>query len=560
MKKRQTRRQRILEVDFASNHTEKNIAEPNQRLRFPQNLTSIAIAIASGVMIGLAWRDEALGWMGVLGFGIFLAAHHSSKQRILTRGLEGWLTGTVAFAIACAWLPHTASYLAQTNGWVGLGISVLLWAFMGSQYACFAMIWGVTQGFSKCSWVAAPAIWVSLERIYPGLFPNSTACLLTGSDSLTQFAELGGVYLVAMLTIAMAGFASWTILLMIRLMQSQAIAGRGIAGWAVSGLVLLSINGWGAARFEQIKSNFAKTENVKSLRLGLVQADTQFNVSHARLIETSRTIKDVDLIIWPEASLGNYSTRLVDFRDSKTVFDNSRGDDSRYQPFPNPNAVLLAGGDTWTVESDDKNPATCYVSALLIDQQEQLIGQRYKVELMPFGEQIPLRSIVPFVQKWLGGERFISPGDSNEPIGSVNGVSIAAVLCCEDMHSELIRNLVNKHADVLVTIGNGMVFQSATALEQHFRIAKFRAIENRIPFVRCMSNGVSGLISPSGEMIYELPKCKDAAAIVTVNIAPRQQTFYSTHGNLLVNMLTVALLVAMCIGFQPGRHREAQLS
>ncbi len=499
-------------------------------------------AALSGGLIGLAWRYESLGWMGVVGLGVFLATQICSQRRLLTRCFESWLTGFVAFAIACAWLPFTTSYLAQTNAWVGFGIAILFWLYLGSQYACFVLVMGGLERISKTAFVAAPVVWVSLERVYPGLFPSSAACLLTGCNALAQIAEFGGVHLVSLFTVTLAGFAGWTGTMLVRMLRRPTVNKKLIAKWGVCFALLLLVNGWGAMRVRQINRELVESVPANSLRVGLVQVDTQFNVSHARLLEASRAMDaKVDLIVWPEASLGDYSSSLRDFRDQNTVFEGSRGDDTRYQPFPNPNAVLLAGGDSWTEVSGTLNSVN-NVSAFLIDTNEQLIGRRHKVKLMPFGERIPLRDLFPVLQKWIGGERIISQGVSNRPIGVVAGVSIGALLCCEDMHPELVRSLVNDGAEVLVTLGNGMVFQSETALQQHFRIAKFRAIENRIPFIRCTSSGVSGVWSASGDVIYQLPTGIDAAAVVTLKVNPRHQTCYSKYGNLLPNLLMIGLL------------------
>ena len=174
---------------------------------------------------------------------------------------------------------------------------------------------------------------------------------------------------------------------------------------------------------------------------------------------------------------------------------------------------------------------------------------------MPCGEYVPGESLLPWLRTWFGNERVISPGDSALPLGQVAGFKLGVLLCCEDMHPGLVRDVVAGGAECLMTLGNGMAFDSPIALRQHFRIAQIRAIEHRIFFLRCTSTGVSGLISPAGKVQHELPAMEDAAAVVSIPkmanaVGP---TLFTRYGGLLplaVGGVTLAVWNLLCSGIR----------
>jgi apolipoprotein N-acyltransferase len=73
-----------------------------------------------------------------------------------------------------------------------------------------------------------------------------------------------------------------------------------------------------------------------------------------------------------------------------------------------------------------------------------------------------------------------------------------------------------------------------------------RAIETRKPVLRCANSGVSGLISPSGASVAEVPV--EQSAVGFVNVVPNSVlTPFVRYGNV-VPVTSMALVVFLLVG------------
>jgi len=69
----------------------------------------------------------------------------------------------------------------------------------------------------------------------------------------------------------------------------------------------------------------------------------------------------------------------------------------------------------------------------------------------------------------------------------------------------MVRDFVDKGAELLVTISNDSWFGDTSAPYQHLGMAIFRCIENRRYLLRSTTNGVSALVDPTGKVLYHSP-------------------------------------------------------
>ncbi len=511
-------------------------------------------AVMAGVMIGAAWRNEPWGWVGVGGIACFLFMQ--VRLRLWPALMHAFVAGTASFLVACPWLPSTVMYLAECDPGIAHLIAGLFYSLQSLGLVLFAGIWSCLRRKGCEAWIMTPVIWVGLEQWVPTLFPWPPAVMLTADLPMLQLAEVGGVHLVSLLVVSLASFLAWTMRELWDGRQCGSLGQRSVGLWCLVLVAFVLLRFWGSHRVNQFEQ--AIQRNASGLKVGLVQADTGYFDSNQRMIETTREMEGMlDLVIWPEAALGNYSRRLVEFSDPVVVAQKSKGDGLQFVPFPDPHCLLLAGADTWEEEADDGGRTQQFVSALLIDQQQRLIGRRDKSRLMPYGEYIPGEAIVPAQRDWFGSERSITPGTSNDPIGSIKGFRMGVLLCCEDMHPDLVRDVAGRGVDCLVTLGNGMAFDSEIALRQHFRIAQLRAIEHRLSFIRCTSTGISGWITPSGRVGLELPALQDTATILTIpKVTLAAPTFFGQCGWLVCWLVGTASIVVFVYQSALSRHNS----
>ena len=77
---------------------------------------------------------------------------------------------------------------------------------------------------------------------------------------------------------------------------------------------------------------------------------------------------------------------------------------------------------------------------------------------------------------------------------------------------------------------------------QHFELAKLRAIENRVPIVRCANTGISGVINSIGMVQHKIPLGKKS--IIKADILPAQNlTFYTKYGEVFAILCIMVSLI-----------------
>jgi apolipoprotein N-acyltransferase len=488
------------------------------------------VLLASGVIYGLAWRSHELGPIGLIGLAL-LFFQQAQTVRWWTALLTSLFAGLVAYSIACSWFGHTINYLAGEEGNFGFWVAPIACLIQAGHFGLFGIAWFVARKYLSWGWILAPLIWISVEEIGPGFFPCKAGNLLVESMALSQIASLGGASLVSFQAAVMAG--------LLTLIAATSWQGMKTGRWRPDWIRVL---GFGAAailfsywigldRYTELNQALKKIQSEKNLRVLIAQIDTEDVNSLSRLTASCDQFRGkTDLFVWPECSLGAYHQDATDLMKNVEYTDPSGLTDSYSRPYPDPSAPLLAAGDSWLPNPDAADSRTNFVSAFLINEQEQIIGRHDKVHLMPYGESIPGETFFPPLRDWLGGKRKISQGPRFEPIGSVRGVNIGAVLCCEDMQPEACRQLVANGADIIVTLGSGAAFDSVVPLRQHFRIAQLRAIENKKYFLRCTSRGISGLVSPSGQVIGELPTLTDVVTPLEIACHSMSPTIFTRWG------------------------------
>lgn len=124
-----------------------------------------------------------------------------------------------------------------------------------------------------------------------------------------------------------------------------------------------------------------------------------------------------------------------------------------------------------------------------------------KRKLVPFGEYVPLRPLLGWLEKVVpvGGDFIV--GDSAAPIvAPVRGqpVAFGPLICYEDTYPELARLSALSGASVLVVLTNNGWFGEGGAAQQHAAHSVLRAVETRRPVLRCGNAGWSGWIDEFG--------------------------------------------------------------
>lgn len=187
--------------------------------------------------------------------------------------------------------------------------------------------------------------------------------------------------------------------------------------------------------------------------------------------------------------------------------------------------------------------------AFVIDPVTGLQTSSYaKQHLVPFGEYVPLRPLLGWVQKFveIGGDQV--PGTSTAPlvISTASGpVAVGVLICYEDIFSNLARDEAMSGSDVLAVLTNDAWYGLGGAAYQHAAHSVLRAVETRRPVIRCGNNGWSGWIDEFGGIRHVMTKKagkKETVYFRGTNTFPvtrdtrwiGKQSFYTEHGDWFV--------------------------
>ena len=203
-----------------------------------------------------------------------------------------------------------------------------------------------------------------------------------------------------------------------------------------------------------------------------------------------------------------------------------------------------------------------------------------KRKLVPFGEFVPLRPVLGWLEKVVPiGEDFLRGTDPSPLSVNLHGrpVALGPLLCYEDIFPQTVRASVLAGADVLVVHTNNGWFGEGGAAYQHASNSVLRAVETRRPVLRCGNGGWSGWIDEFGSIRAVLTRDPESGKLstassklaphgtvyfrgtqtVAVNVDARwigRPSFYVQHGDWLVVVSSGLVLVAFLLLRRPAQQ------
>ena len=232
-----------------------------------------------------------------------------------------------------------------------------------------------------------------------------------------------------------------------------------------------------------------------------------------------------DLIVWPEAA-------AAFFFQPQDRYPAAFANDEAYR------AKLLAlathTGDAFLFGAPalgvEDNRVGFYNRAYLVTANGQVAAWYDKINLVPFGEYVPLRSLLGgFVNRVVQGFGDMFPGHE-QTIFNFKGARLGVLICYESVFPDLARRAVKNGAEILVNITNDAWYGESSAPYQLLAMAAMRAVETKTPMVRVANTGISAVIEPSGEITARTPLFQRGTEIETVDWRPVSDNLYAGSG------------------------------
>ncbi len=419
-------------------------------------------------------RGEAAGIFGAAGLGWFLASTFWVSHALIVSTPSLWfLTPFVALALAftlaifwaiaaaASWMPH---------------VSVLV------RVLCLLAAFSVIEWTR--SFVASGFPWSLMGSVFA--FHLSSL----------QMASVVGIYGLNLL-------AFGCVIAPVLWLRS--------ARWLALIFLALPVfgTGWGMARLGHLPAASKATAPIARLVQPAVPQqdkwDRQKRPAHlADLIKLSQAGGNrPDVLIWPETAFAGLPSQ-----NQLLLTDTVRAATRR-------GVFLLTGIPR--LDGDDR-PLN---SVFLFDHQAGLRGIYDKRHLVPFGEYVPFRSWMPFLDSIAGPADFVA-GTRNHLI-SVPGIGQVQTLICYEVIFAGHVVASNTRPDLIVNVTNDAWFGATIGPWQHLYQSQLRAVEEGIPLLRVANTGISAAFDGLGRQIGSIPLGERAyldIAIPSVLTAP----------------------------------------
>ena len=432
-----------------------------------------------------------------------------------------------------------------TFGGLGTPVAVFAAAMLVAYLSLFPAIFALIVARARRTWGAAalfivPFAWVTTELGRQYVWDGFPWALLGYSQvtllPVAQAASVVGVYGLSWL-LAMTGAA-----------VAAVVLERGVARWApAAGAVVLigAIALWGSARLRASPL----TSQGESVRVAVVQGnikqEDKWNpalgdlITEQYLAMTREALehRGATLILWPESATPFYFER-----------DLIRGGEIR-RLAREAGATLLIGSDQvepMKATSATDKPEELYYNAAFLVKPDGSIGAVYrKMHLVPFGEYVPLKSLLFFVGPIVEAVSAFSPGRDPVllPVGTHR---ISTAICYEVIFPSLIRRFVLDGSELLTTITNDAWYGRSSAAYQHWEQATMRSIEQGRYLARAANTGVSGFVDPYGRVLQKTDLFHPAVLVEDLRFI-QTKTIYGRIGDL-VAWLSLAVVIITLAG------------
>ena len=451
-------------------------------------------AILSGLLLVLSFPKLEwfpLAWIALVPLLTFLY-----DKDYLTAFKSGFCFGLVYFFGTLYWLYYSIHFYGGVPLVPSFLLVLVLCMYFSLYPAFFAMLYAANiKRTDMPALIVAPLLWTTLEFLRSYVLSGFPWSSLGYSQytflPVIQIADITGVYGVSFLIVAVNA-AIVDVLMFKRRYVERPLASLlpTVSGFAALAIVVIFTFSYGVYRLNQERSgSLIKAAVIQ----GNVEQDKKWDPSYQQAVIND--YKDLsfaaasempELIVWPETAVPFY------FRTDKELTAYMLSFQRQL------NAYLLFG--SVMVKEGSKPSRTRYTnSAVLLDKNGSMTYIYDKIHLVPFGEFMPLRRLLSFVDL-TGAIGDFAPGDSYTKAVTPFG-SFGTLICYEVIFPGLVRKFYTSGGDFIVTITNDAWFGRTPGPYQHFSMAVFRAIENRKPVIRSANTGISGFIDSCGRIL-----------------------------------------------------------
>ncbi|MFI6528374.1 apolipoprotein N-acyltransferase [Streptomyces uncialis] len=453
--------------------------------RAVHRLLPTLVAALSGVLLYVSFPPRTLWWLALPAFaGLGWAVRGRSWKAGL--GL-GYVFGL--------------GFLLPLLVWTGVEVGPGPWVALVAIEALFVGLVGAGAALVSRlpGWpLWAAALWIAGEaaraRVPFEGFPWGKVAFGQADGAFLPLAALGGTPVLGF-AVALCGFGLYEA---VRL-AADARGGRSVrraAAVAAAVAVVLPLAAAFAARPLVGAEAEDGTATVAVIQGNVPRMGLDFNAQRRAVLdhhvkETVRLADEVragrakqpDFVLWPENS---------------SDIDPFRNDDAREAIDRAVTAIGAPVSVGAVVESDDGRLLN---EQVLWDPDKGPVDTYDKRQIQPFGEYIPLRSVISVFSSDVDMVRKDFSRGSEPGVFTMAGTRVGIATCYEAAFDWAVRDTVTGGAQLLSVPSNNATFGRSEMTYQQLAMSRIRAVEHSRTVAVPVTSGVSAVIMPDGRVV-----------------------------------------------------------
>lgn len=510
-------------------------------------------AIGFGFLLVAAFPPVGWWWLAPISVAGFVLCARSAAQLRARRGLRR--PGAAAawcglwFGLGFCFLSFKWVTTVGTDAWIVLAIvEAFYFVPLGAATAAVGRLRGAPL-WQALLWVAEEAL---RDRWPLNGFSWGRLAFSQSHTALTPLAALGGAPLVTFAT-SLVGTALAAVLLTANQVLRSAAETSARRAWsAAAGWIALAVLVPLAGILTPLQTTAGKSVQLAAIqgnvpRTGLDAYGQASAVLDNHLKVTEQYAAEVAAgkrpppaaVFWPEDS------------DDVDPFQDPIASAELTQAAESVHTQILVG----TVVSVGKGKARN--EGIVWDPVTGPGATYAKRHLVPFGEYIPYRSLLTrYISELARVPKDDVPGDK-PGILTVGGVNIADVICFEVAYDDNVRSSVSSDSGVIVVQTNNATYGWSGQPEQQLAISQLRAVEHGRPVMIAATSGISGYITPDGNIQQQTGQF--VPAVVAAEVTPRTGlTLADRVGDWPEYAMAAAALAAWALAIARAK-RDARL-
>lgn len=431
----------------------------------------------------------ALGWLFAFGF-LVPSLYWIAASLFVDIKAFGW-----ALPFAIAGLPALFSFYYGLAAWAS-------WRW-GLKHAdgvfFFALCWFLADMARAHLWTGFP--WDIMGYVWGANLP------------IMQITSVMGVEGLTLVTLLLAFLPALYLIEKTRKKAPLCLLG---------GLFILGcFYGWGSWRLAQAPDDFVPNVKVRIVQPHMDQS-TKWDPQHratdledlVRLSFSSEGAATITHFIWPETATAYY---LAEEPAIRAMI-------ARAMP---KGSFLLTG--SVRRQFSDEGDLRYYNSLFAMDAEGRILAGYDKRHLVPFGEYMPLRGILPLkVISFLG--KSFSSGDGARTVRVQGLPPFSGLICYEAIFSGDVLDRQDPPA-LMINMTNDAWYDGTIGPAQHFVIARARAIEEGLPMIRVANRGETAVIDAYGRIKAQVGANKAGFTDSEISLPVREPTPMSLWGS-----------------------------